>query len=126
MLMLRGSLAAAILMLILAAPAAAPAQDVGSAPVAAYLQAEWSLERAQSGRARVVGYLYNSHIKDATNVWLRVEQLAADGGVSATSRRRVVGDVPARERLFFDVPVSQAAASYRVTVEAVDWITDCR
>ncbi len=126
MLMLRRSLATAILTLILAAPATAPAQDFGSAPTAAYLQAEWSLERAQTARAHVVGYLYNGHIKDAANVWLRVEQIAADGGVSATYRRRVVGDVPARERMFFDVPVSQAAASYRVTVEAVDWITDCR
>jgi hypothetical protein len=126
MLMVKRSLATAVLMLILAAPAAAPAQDSGSAPTAAYLQAEWSLEQAQSGRARVVGYLSNSHIKDAANVWLRVEQIAADGAVSATYRRRVVGDVPARERMFFEVPVSQAAASYRVIVEAVDWITDCR
>ncbi len=125
MLMLRRSLATAILTLTLAAPAA-PAQDFGNARTAAYLRPEWSLEGAQTGRAHVVGYLYNSHIKDAANVWLRVEQLAADGGVSATYRRRVVGDVPARERMFFNVPVSQAAASYRVTVEAVDWITDCR
>ncbi len=125
MLMLRRSLATAILALTLAAPAA-PAQDFGNARTAAYLRPEWSLERAQTGRAHVVGYLYNSHIKDAANVWLRVEQIAADGGAGATYRRRVVGDVPARERMFFDVPVSQAAASYRVTVEAVDWITDCR
>jgi len=46
--------------------------------------------------------------------------------VAATYRRRVVGDVLSRERMFFDVPVPPPAASYRVIVESVDWISDCR
>jgi hypothetical protein len=126
MLMLRRAFATVTFTLILAAPAMAPAQDLGASPTAAYLRPEWSLERAQAGRAHVMGYLYNGHIKDAANVWLRVEQLTADGGVAATYQRRVVGDVLARGRTFFDVPVPQAEARYRVAVESVDWITDCR
>jgi hypothetical protein len=126
MLMLRRAFAIMTFILMLAVPAMAPAQDLGGTPTAAYLRPEWSLERAQGGRAHVTGYLYNSHIKDAANVWLRVEQLTADGGVAATYQRRVMGDVLARERTFFDVPVPQAEARYRVAIESVDWITDCR
>ena len=41
--------------------------------------------RYESGRAHVVGYLYNRSIRDATNVWLRVEQLTVDGAVRWSS-----------------------------------------
>ena len=74
----------------------------------------------------MVGYLYNTNIKDAANVWLRVDRLGADGAVAATYRRRVVGDVFAGSRSLFEVPVPEASATYRVTVEAADWIKECR
>jgi hypothetical protein len=115
-----------ILTLVLAAPTLAPAQDPGAPPGSGYLRADWSVETTKSGRARLVGYLYNSSIKDAANVWLRVEQRGTDGAVSATSRTRLVGDIPSQDRLFFDVPVSGTAATYTVLVESVDWIKECR
>jgi hypothetical protein len=93
---------------------------------ASYLRAEWAVETTARGRAHVVGYLHNRNLQDAANVWLRVERLGADGRVAGTSRGRVVGDVKSGDRLAFDVPVPEAAATYRVAVESVDWVKECR
>lgn len=112
-------------MLVLAAglvyglPRAAGAQDVAA------LRPQWVVEPAPGGRARVVGYLYNDHIKDGANVMLRVDRIGGDGAVTGTYRRRVVGDVLSGGRSLFDVPVADAG-TYRVTVEAVDWVKECR
>ena len=108
------------------AMAAAAAAQSPSVPYAESLRPEWTVESTRAGRAHVVGYLYNSNIKDAANVWLRVERVAADGSVSGTYRRRVVGDVLGGGRSVFDVPVGEAAATYRVMVETVDWVKECR
>ena len=90
------------------------------------LRPEWSVDKTRAARARVVGYVYNDNgTRNATNVWLRVEQLAADGAVSGVSRARVQGDVLANGRLSFDVPVPDAA-SYRVLFDTADWFNVCR
>lgn len=89
------------------------------------LRPEWTVEPAPGGRARVVGYLYNSTIKDGANVSLRVDRIGSDGAVTGTYRRRVVGDVFAGGRSPFDVPVAETG-TYRVTVETVDWVMECR
>ena len=91
-----------------------------------YFRSEWSVETPAAGRTRLVGYLYNTNIKDAANVWLRVDRLGADGAVAGTYRRRVVGDVLSGGRSLFDVPVGEAGATYQVSVEAVDWVKECR
>ena|SRR5690242_16619793 len=119
----RALLVAATLALAVAAPALAQGPAV---PYPDTLRPEWSVEPARAGGARVVGYLYNTNIKDAANVWLRVDRLGADGAVAATYRRRVVGDVFSGSRSLFEVPVPEAGATYRVTVEAADWIKECR
>ena len=104
--------------------ASASAQGlVASSP---HLRSEWSVEAPAAGRAHVVGYLHNSNIKDAANVWLRVDRLGADGAVAGTYRRRVVGDVLSGGRSLFDVPVGEAGATYQVSVETVDWVKECR
>jgi hypothetical protein len=89
------------------------------------LRPEWSVEPAAGGRARVVGYLYNSNIQDGANVLLRVDRIGSDGAVIGTYRRRVVGDVLSGGRSLFDVPVVETG-TYRVTVETVDWVKECR
>lgn len=105
---------------LLGAPAlAASAEDVAG------LRPEWTVEPTPGGRARVVGYLYNTNIKYGTNVLLRVDRIGADGAVAGTYRRRIVGDVLAGGRSPFDVPVAEAG-TYRVTVETVDWVMECR
>jgi len=87
----------------------------------------WSVESIAPGRARIVGYLYNENgMRNAANVLLRVDQLGASGEVDRSYRGRVVGDVIARGRLAFDVPVGAPSATYRVLVESVDWVDHCR
>lgn len=115
-------LAAGVLCMLVAG---AGAQDL-SGPSSPLLRPDWTVEPARGGGAHVVGYLYNSHIKDAANVWLRVDRLGAGGAVAGTYRRRVVGDVLSGNRLLFDVPVGEAGATYRVAVETVDWVKECR
>ena len=93
------------------------------------LRPEWTVERARAGRAHVVGYLYNDNAeRNAANVWLRVEQATATGAVGKVYRSRIVGDVLSRGRMSFDVPVaeSEAGTTYRVAVESVDWVMECR
>jgi hypothetical protein len=111
--------------LLLGAVAGAAAQDSGIL-YADSLTTEWAVEPTRAGRAQVVGYLHNSNLKDAANVWLRVDQLGADGAVAGSSRRRVVGDVLSGGRSVFAVPVADAGARYRVTVDAADWVKECR
>lgn len=110
-------------LLALATAAAAQGPHV---PYAESLRPEWTVETGRAGRAHVVGYLYNENVKDAANVWLRVDRLAADGSVAGTYRRRVVGDVLGGGRSVFDVPVGEGAATYRVVVETADWVKECR
>ena len=109
--------------LLVVSPSASAQGLVASSP---YLRSEWSVETPAAGRAHLVGYLYNSNIKDAANVWLRVDRLGADGAVAGTYRRRVVGDVLSGGRSLFDVPVGEAGATYQVSVETVDWVKECR
>lgn len=90
-------------------------------PHADALRAEWTVEPARGGRGQVVGYLHNRNTKEAVNVWVRVDQLGADGAVAGSYRRLVMGDVPSGGRSLFQVPVADAGGRYRVTVEAVDW-----
>jgi hypothetical protein len=111
--------------LLLGAVALAAAQGAG-VPYPDSLRPEWTVEPTGAGRAQVIGYLHNSNIKDAANVWLRVDQLGADGAVTGSYRRRVVGDVLSGGRSLFAVPVADAGARYRVTVETADWVKECR
>ncbi len=75
----------------------------------------------------MVGYLYNtSATMDAANVLLRVDQLTASGEVSQTQLTRVFGDVLARGRLAFEVPIPTPTPTVRVVVESVDWVHECR
>ena len=113
-------------LLLAAAAAASAAAQSPLVPYADSLRPEWTVESTRSGRGRVIGFLHNSNIKDAANVWLRVDQVGADGSVSGTYRRRVVGDVLAGGRSVFDVPVPAAGATYRVIVETADWVKECR
>jgi hypothetical protein len=106
-----------------AGPAAAQSPAVVHADS---LRADWSVEPTRAGRTRVVGYLHNGNIKDAANVWIRVDRLGPDDAVAESYRRRVVGDVLAGGRSLFEVPVGEAGARYRVTVEAADWVKECR
>jgi hypothetical protein len=117
----------ALLLLVVAPPAAA--ESLATPAPVDLLRPEWSVERTRAGRAHVVGYLYNDNdLRNAANVWLRVEQVTAGGAAGAVYRRRIAGDILSRGRMPFDVAVTEpeGAATYRVTVEGVDWFVECR
>jgi hypothetical protein len=91
------------------------------------MRAEWTVERTARGEPRLAGYVHNDNgLRDATNVLLRVEQLAPDGAVVDVRRARLVGDVQSRGRLAFAVPVATESATYRVVVDSVTWVDECR
>jgi hypothetical protein len=105
------------------------AESLATGLSAGLLRPEWTVEQTPAGRARVVGYLYNDNgVRHAANVWLRVEEVTAAGAVAKVYQSRVPGDVLSRGRTAFDVPVSgaNAAVTYRVIVESVDWFMECR
>ncbi len=123
------ALATVSLIFALAAPSIARGDGVATLSPVGLLRPEWTVERVRAGRARVVGYLYNDNdVRNAANVWLRVEQLTAAGAVGKAYQSRIVGDVLSRGRMPFDVPVAEAegTATYRVLVESVDWVMECR
>jgi hypothetical protein len=56
---------------------------------------------------------------------LRIEQLTPAGAVGTVYQSFIVGDVLSRNRMSFDVPVSETdRATYRVLVESVDWVME--
>ena len=125
--MIRRSLALGVTIAAILVAGLVGAQDRGPMNVAYTLRPEWIVDTARPGRAHVVGYLYNtSGTMDAANVLLRVDQLAPDGQVSQTQVTRVFGDVRARGRLAFDVPIATSTPTVRVVVESVDWVHECR
>ncbi len=124
--MLRHALSISLMVAGVLAPGLASAQT-SMAAAGWVLRPEWSIQTGRTGRPRVVGYLYNeSPTMDAANVLLRVERLGSGGQVEATYQGRVFGDVLQGNRLAFDVPVEGPVASYRVVVESVDWVRECR
>jgi len=76
----------------------------------------------RSRGAVVAGYVRNEGGLGAKDVRLRVEQLDAGGQVVATSIGYVSGTLTPGRRVYFEVPVASAAATYRVSVLSFDWI----
>ena len=125
--MTRRLLAISLMIAAILAPGLTRAQDSAPRNAAYTLRPEWNIETARSGRAHVIGYLYNtSATMDAANVLLRVDQFTPNGQVSQTQLTRVFGDVLARGRLAFEIPIATATPTVRVVVESVDWVHECR
>ena len=125
----RRVLAAVPLLAALVGPSMAAAESLATVSPAGVLRPEWTVERTRAGRARIVGYVYNENgLRHAANVWLRVEEITAGGAVARVYQSRVLGDVLSRGQMAFDVPVARgdATATYRVSVESVDWFMECR
>ena len=86
-----------------------------------YVRVEWAVDQSRSVRQRVTGFAHNSRDMSAVNVQLLVEALDSSGHVVGSTRATVYGEVPPRNRSYFEVPVPPAGASYRVSVRSVDW-----
>lgn len=68
----------------------------------------------------VVGWLYNDQGVGFTNVRIRPEVLDDAGQAVGSNEAYVYGNVPARGRSYFFVPVPRFGARYRVTVIRFD------
>ena len=82
---------------------------------------EFQLEQTESYRGLgVQGYVYNPLQWRITNVRVRVDSLDANGTLLASASGWVQGDVSARGRAYFYVPIAAPAATYRATVQTFD------
>ena len=80
---------------------------------------EFVESRSPRGLA-VEGYVYNALPWRITNVRLQVDCIDGNGTPVASASGWVLGDVPARGRGYFYVPVSAPAATYRPSVQRFD------
>jgi hypothetical protein len=80
---------------------------------------EWS-GGERRGRQNVNGYVVNNYRIRAANMRLLVEALDANGKAIDTTTG-FVADVPPGARVYFEVPVKQKAARYRVTITGWEW-----
>ncbi|HXJ82480.1 MAG TPA: hypothetical protein VMS64_27815 [Candidatus Methylomirabilis sp.] len=126
---MRQSWALVAMLLVLAGPSVVLAENVTIVTLdASLLRPEFKVERTRTGQARLVGYLYNhNELRNAANVLLRVEQVSPAGSVINSYQSRIVGDVLSRGRMPFTVQMAEAeGATYRIVVETVDWVMECR
>jgi hypothetical protein len=92
--------------------------QIPSATPESYLRVE--AEQSKGGRPRLTGYVYNPRDLWAARVQLLVEALDGSGSVVGATLVSVYGDVPPRNRSYFEAPLSVTGSSYRVTVRSVD------
>ena len=114
--MKRKTLAAALLVCWLGAAVLAAGQ--GQDPDR-FFALEWA-GGERRGKPTVNGYVVNHYRVGANNMRLRIEALDAAGKPVATTDA-YVPDVPAGGRVYFETPVPQRAARYRVTITSWDW-----
>jgi hypothetical protein len=111
------TLLVAVLLWAAVGPCVALAQTAGDAD--RFFGLEWA-GGERRGRPNVNGYVVNNYRVRAANMRLVIESLDATGKpVDTTSG--YVADVPPGGRVYFEVPVKQKAARYRVTITGWDW-----
>ena len=99
-----------------------PAAALGAAStVDPRIRLDWEAGTGRGGRPVIQGYIYNDYGRPASEVHLLVETLDASGAVIARDIGFVRGVVQLNDRVYFEVPLKVAGASYRVSVTALDW-----
>jgi hypothetical protein len=86
------------------------------------MRLDWQPE-ARGGRIQLSGYVYNTYIMPARHVILVAEGLDAGGQVIERARTYVDHFVMPSDRAYWRVTLPQPAASYRVNIASVDWIS---
>jgi len=117
------SLAGALALVALVAPAARAGVAWSQATLDQYFRVQWDATPADGGVA-VSGTVTNVGSGPAHRMQVAVERLDTAGAVVGSTTAWVVGDIPAGQRGYFTARVP-AAASYRVRVLAFDW-ANCR
>ena len=100
------------------APAAAVSAPSG---IDARIRLDWEAGTRRGGKPVIQGYVYNDYGRPAADVHLLVEALDASGAVIGRTIGFVQGIVQFNDRVYFEVPLKAAGASYRVTVTSFDW-----
>lgn len=94
-------------------------QSYGIYGTESFFTLDWQPDERR-GKPVVTGYVTNQWGIGVSNLRMRVEALDAAGGVTATYIGYVFGDVTPGTRAYFEVAVTQKAASYRVSVLSYD------
>ncbi len=84
-----------------------------------YIRLEWEVSQGQ--RPIVSGYLYNDYALPAVRVQLLVEAVDASGRTLTATVVYVDAEVPPKGRAYFEASVPRAGATYRITVNYVEW-----
>ena len=103
-------------------PSAGWAQGFGSAAPERYFRVEAEGGQGRGGRPVIRGYVYNDNPQAAGRVQLAVESIDAAGQVTHRSILPLDGVVPAFNRLYFDIRVPAAGATYRASVYYYEWL----
>ena len=77
--------------------------------------------QSKKGTPVYSGYIYNDGGGGVGNIRLLVEALDAEGKVIGEGEGAALGNMVARDRLYFEVPLPTTGASYRVRV--LSWAT---
>jgi hypothetical protein len=81
---------------------------------------DWEPVTTKRGATVLRGYVRNDTGHHIGNLRLLIESLDASGAVATTTVWSPPGIAPAFDRLYFEVPLSAPATSYRVRVAAWD------
>ena len=85
---------------------------------------EWNVNEGSPTATRVQGYVYNDSRYSVTDVRLSIVSVDAGGRPVGETFGWVFGDIPARSRAYFVVPLTEPAATYRVTVISFDVVSE--
>ena len=110
---------AVLVLLLLVAPVAASAQSYVTQGIEHYFRLEWEAANGRRGPV-IAGYVYNTSGMTADRVVLGIDLVDGAGHVTGTAMGRVLGTVPSGNRAYFEVPVREASAAYRVRVLSFD------
>jgi len=83
-----------------------------------FFHVDWSAQPDGHGYTRITGYVYSNKGRAADDVQLRIAALDASGMPVATYFERMLEEVPAEGRAYFDVkvPTNSQASTYDVGV----------
>jgi len=107
------------LVLFLVTPVAASAQNYVTQGVERYFRVEWETATGRRG-AMIAGYVYNTSGMTAERVRLAIDAVDGAGQVTGSTIGQVLGTVPPGNRAYFEIPVREASAAYRVRVLSFD------
>ena len=104
---------------ILTAAGHASAQLYAPETIAQDFRVEWQLSQNRKGPV-IDGYVYNTAMRTADRMKLKIDQLDSAGNVVGSTIAVVLGTIPNDGRAYFTAKVPPAA-SYRVQPYSFDW-----